>query len=72
MDFHIADKTGEWVAGCAPLGLRDPTTQVFLPFGKPVKITLNAWIKGQMEAGTVKVCEDPLASTPVVTSAKVK
>lgn len=61
IDFDVVDKDGEWVAGVAPLGLRDPTTQVWFPYNQPVKVKLSDWIKGQMGADTIKRCADPLA-----------
>lgn len=72
IDFDVADKDGEWVAGVAPLGLRDPTTQVRFPHNQPVKVKLSDWILGQMEAGTIKKCADPLASAKVEAKPAVK
>lgn len=72
MELDIVDKIGEWYAGAAPLGLRDPTTQVFFVFNRPVKVKKSEWMAGQIAAGTIKPCPDPLSDIPaMVPTAKV-
>lgn len=71
VEMDIIDKDGAWVAGAAPLGLRDPFTQVRFPFNQPVKVRLSDWVKNQMAEGVIKVCDDPLAD-PVVPDQKAK
>lgn len=75
MDFQFIDKDGEWLAGVAPLGLRDPTTQVGFPYNQPVKVKRSEWVAGQIAAGTIKPCANPLADDPppkAVAPAKAK
>ena len=64
VEMDIVDKDGEWVTGAAPLGLRDPFTQVRFPFNLPVKVKLSDWVKNQMAESVIKPCADPLAEPP--------
>lgn len=68
MELDIIDKTGEWFAGAAPLGLRDPTTQVFFVFNRPVKTKKSEWMAGQIAAGTIRPCASPLEPTAIPTT----
>jgi hypothetical protein len=66
MDINIVDKDGKWYSGLAQLGVRDPFTQVMFPFNMPVKVSPTAWIDGQVAAGVIQPCADPLAVDPPV------
>lgn len=65
MDMTIVDKGGVWLKGIAPLGLRDPFSQVAFPFNHPVKVKVSDWIVLQQNAGIIVPCDDPLAPDPV-------
>lgn len=76
LEFDVVDKDGEWLAAQTPLGMRDPFTQVMYQFRRPVKVRRTDWVTIQLDAGTLKPCDDPLASdgpkaaAPVVAKAK--
>lgn len=60
-DFKVVDKTGIWLRSSAAFPMAQPDGHRFLP-RQPTKIDLDDWIKGQVEAKVLAVCDDPLST----------
>ena len=60
-DFKVVDKTGIWLSSVAAFPMIQPDGHRFLP-RQPTKIDLDDWIKGQVEAKVLTVCDDPLST----------
>lgn len=58
-DFKVVDKTGIWLKSRATFPMCQPGGHRFIP-GQPTKVDLDEWIKGQVEAQVLAVCDDPL------------
>lgn len=58
-DFKVVDKTGIWLLNRGAFPMQQPGGHRFVP-GQPTKIDLDDWIKGQVEALVLTVCDDPL------------